>query len=125
MKKSGFEFLLVFLFLRSASSVFSKDELQIIFDLKHELGIFHSIFVSDDDTFFLEIKTFSSKNIPSTKLNYNQIIKFVDETVNHHYGIGIIFKEKDLQNLEIISKILDELVGILWKSIRSLIACRV
>lgn len=109
MKKLGF-FLVIF-FVASSFSIFSKNELQVAFDLIEEFDVRQCIFVGGDDDLFSEIKTFSSKYIPSIYMNYDKIIKFVDETNTLYYHVGIIFKEKDLAQLELISTVLDKLVG--------------
>lgn len=103
------------LLVGSILSAYNQNELQITLDLIQEFSIRQCIFVSDDNNLLPEIKAFSFKNIPSTYLTFNQIIKYVNITNTLHYHVGIIFKEKDTLQLELISNILEKLVSTSWK----------
>lgn len=101
-------FLIIF-DIQFQKSYFDYHKLNMSFDLVQELEIRQCILIESlkNHGLVLFFKEFSSKNIPIVYLNYQLLVKYMNDTKSISSKIGLIFKEKNL-DIEEISRVLQK-----------------
>ena len=95
-----------FYFKIISTSFLNQDEMRMSMELIKQLKIRQCILVGDaeNEDVFSEAKEFSSAKIPITYLTYNPLATMVYYTEFVYFHTGLIFKEENLEILELISK---------------------